>query len=169
MAVVTPKSTAITNLDALPQKRASSWNHGGDGKHYAALIAGTNGDSIGSVYRFFRISSNMRAHALALFCDALTSGAGDIGLYRTAADGGAVVDQDFFASAVAMGTALNGTDVTYESGNAASNMGLSQAEKRIWEVMGLAADPGLEYDVAITLTTALGGSGNIVLRGSFVW
>lgn len=164
------KTTSITNLDGLPQKRANPWTHGGDAKHYGGTVETLATDSIGSTYRFFRVTSAMRPIALAVFCDALGSGcAGDIGLYRTAADGGAVVDADFFASAVAIAAATNGTDVTFESGNAATNMGIEQIEKRIWEVMGLAADPGLEYDVVVTLTAATVAGGTLSLRGAFTW
>jgi hypothetical protein len=109
----------------------------------------------------------MRPVNLAIYCDALGAGcAGDVGLYRTAADGGAVVDADFFASAVAIATAVNGTDITYE---AASAMDISKIEQRIWEVLGLTVDPNLEYDVAVTLTAATVAGGTLSLRGSFAW
>lgn len=167
MGVVAVKTTSITNLDATPALRPQSWVHGGGLKTYSGYVAAADGDSIASTYRFFRVGSWMRPHALILSCAALSAGAGDIGLYKPAAEGGAVVDADFFASAQSLAAALVATDVTYESAAAATNMGLSQAEKAIWEVLGLTVDPKVQYDVAITLTTAAGAAGGIVLRGSF--
>jgi hypothetical protein len=161
------KTTSITNLDATPIVRAQSWVHGGHSKPYAGTVETLATDSIGSTYRFFRVGSWMRPVNLAIYCDALGAGcAGDVGLYRTAADGGAVVDADFFASAVAIATAVNGTDITYE---AASAMDISKIEQRIWEVLGLTVDPNLEYDVAVTLTAATVAGGTLSLRGSFAW
>jgi hypothetical protein len=89
-------------------------------------------------------------------------------LARTAADGGGYVDQDFFASAVALGSALNGTDITYEAASGAA-MDIANIEKRIWEVLGLTSDPNLEYDVLATVTTAITAAGTISLAGVFSW
>lgn len=99
MAVNAYKTNAITNLDSTPILRANPWVHGGNAKQFAGTIEAVNGDSIGSTYRFFRVGSWMRPVQFTLFCDAITSAAADLGLYRTAADGGAVVSQALFASA----------------------------------------------------------------------
>lgn len=162
------KTTSITNLDAQPAIRANSWINGQSGKSYVGRILAVTADDTSSTYRFFRIGSWMRCHSLVLFCDALsTSAAVNVGLWTP--NGGAVVDADFFASAVVVSSALNASNITYESANAASNMGLPVAEQRIWEVMGLSADPVLEYDVVIQPTSAITAGGNIVLNANFVW
>lgn len=159
------KTTSITNLDASPSLRAQSWTHGSNAKNYAGTVETLATDSIASTYRFFRIGSWMRPVALAYACDALgTSCAGDVGLYKTATDGGAVVDADFFASAVAIAAATNWTDITHE---AASAMDISKVEQRIWEVLGLTIDPNIEYDVVVTLTAATVAGGTLSLRGAF--
>lgn len=168
MGVVAVKSSAITSLDTTPTMiRPGSWIHGGGLKSYAGYVPVADGDSIASVYRMFRVWSWMRPDSLILSCTALSAGAADIGLYKPAVEGGAVVDADFFASAQSLAAALVSTDVTYEAANAATNMGLNQAEKRIWEVLGLTSDPNVEYDVALTLTAASGAAGSVVLRGKF--
>lgn len=162
------KSGPITTLDATPAVRPGSWTHGDKG-HYAGTVETLATDSIASTYRMFRVRSGQRCAALAVFCDALGSGcAGDVGLYKPTIEGGAVVDADFFASAVAIAAATNGTDITFESGNAATNMGIEQIEKRIWEVLGLTADPMVEYDVTVTLTAPTVAGGTLSLRGVFV-
>jgi hypothetical protein len=169
MADDSKKTTAITGLDSKPVERPNPWYHGGGVKAYAGTVEAVDGASIGSVYRFFRVGSWMRVDELVLMNDALSAGATDIGLYRTAADGGAVVDADFFASAVPLASAQtpkSGLNVTYESDSTAMN--IAKCDKRIWEALGLTVDPGLEYDVAATLTTAAGAAGTISLRGKTV-
>jgi len=164
MAVNLYKTNAITNLDATPIVRANPWVHGGNAKQFAGTIEAVNADSIGSTYRFFRIGSWMRPVNLTIFCDAITSAAGDLGLYRTATDGGAVVAQALFASAQSIATAIVlGTNIRFEQDD------IANVEKRVWELLGLSADPNLEYDVALTLTAAATASGTLSLQGTFSW
>lgn len=161
------KSTSITNLDATTAIRGNSWVHGGGAKHYAGTVETVLADGTGSTYRFFRVGSWMRCINLSLFNDALSVGTVNVGLWKPAVEGGAVVDADFFASAVSVVAAANGTNITYESANAATNMGIDQAEKRIWEVLGLTADPNVEYDVVIQPATTLDLAGTLTLTGAF--
>jgi hypothetical protein len=61
-----------------------------------ATAAITSGDDIASTYRMFRVPSNAVMTDLKIYSpDIGTTTIADIGLY--AADGGAVVDADFFA------------------------------------------------------------------------
>src|ERR1700753_1772295 len=106
MTVNAYKTNALTNLDATPIVRANPWVHGGNSKQYAGTVEAVNGDSIGSTYRVFRVGSWVRPVGFSVFCDAITSAAADLGLYRTAADGGAVVSQSLFASAVSLASAI---------------------------------------------------------------
>jgi len=88
-----------------------------------------------------------------LSCTAFdTTGAADIGVYQTAANGGAVVSAALFGSAVVLTTALVHSDVTHESGTYT----VADVEKPLWQALGLSADPGIEYDIAATLTAANG-------------
>ena len=96
----------------------------------------------------------------------------DVGLYNTLkhSSGGTVVDQDFFASSLSLkdnalvttGSGGNAADQTFESG-AAGGL-ITNAEKRIWECLGLTSDPGLEYHVALTLTGACDGTGTALVQ-----
>lgn len=164
MAVVNNKSAGITNATATPKVANSANVRNGNLRASQGMVAIANGDSIASTFRLFRVRSNDRMDSLRIYCSAITSAAGDIGLYG--ANDGAVVDVDFFASAQSIASALNGTDVSFEAG-AAGGL-LTNAEKRIWECLGLSADPNLEYDVVLTLTAAATAAGTFVLRGSFV-
>jgi hypothetical protein len=88
----------------------------------------------------------------------------DIGLYRTAKDGGAVVDADFFASALSLKDgALNGVDVLHES----AVFSIANSGKELWDALGLTSDPSVFYDVAFTLTAAADATGTVKLIGRY--
>lgn len=115
MAVVTTKSGAITNRDATPQVKNGNILEGGVLKAAVGTLESANGDDIASVYKFCSIPSNARVNRVLLYCDDIgTTTIADVGLYQTTANGAAVVDADFFGSAVSLKDgALNGTDVTH--------------------------------------------------------
>lgn len=165
MAVVFPKSTQITNRDAVPRVPVDARIQGGMERHARGVIAFANGDSIASIARMFSIPSNAIPISVRVSCpDIGTTLAVDIGLYRTTQDGGAVVDADFFGSAVSLsGGALNKSDITFESGV----ITLANAEKPIWQLLGLASDPGVNYDVCLTATAASDAAGSVLLEADF--
>jgi hypothetical protein len=162
MAVVTVKSAALTLMDtaggALPVSRqARSDLEVGCGKAELA-----SGDSIASIYRCVRVPSNCRISQVLLKCSAITTCAGDIGVYR--ADTGAVVDVDLFASAQSLASALAIlTDVTNESTTITPVI----AEQPLWQAGGLTADPGGYFDIAVTLTAAAGSAGQVFLEARY--
>lgn len=164
MAVVTLKSTAITNMDATPAVLNSANNSNGNIRESQGLAAIGNGDSVGSTYRVARIRSSARVSSIKVWApDIGTTTAADFGLYDTAANGGAVVDADFFASAVALNAGpYVALDVTFEAGAAGGN--IANAEQRIWEALGLTVDPYKDYDVALTLTGAADAAGTTLVR-----
>lgn len=164
MAVVNTKSSQITNMEATPNVINSSQLAAGRVRQKRAVASAVSGDSIGSTYRFFRVKSNDIMSQLLLSCTAITTCAGDVGLYDTAANGGAVVDADFFASAQALSSALSNTDITRESGVVT----VANMEKPIWQALGLSADPQKEYEVVVTLTAAAGSNGDMALIGHIV-
>lgn len=156
MAVVIVKSTAITNVDATPVVQNTPLRTRGRRNHSIGFAAVANGDSIASQYRLLRVRSSDRIATLSVFCTAITSAAGNIGLYDV--NGGAVVSAALFAAAQTLAAALNGTNVTY------SVTTLPNMEKRVWELLALAADPGKEYDVVVTLTAAATAAGTLALH-----
>lgn len=166
MAVVTVKSGPITNRDTLPVVSNNAFTSGGMIRESVGTVEVANGDSIASKYIFASIPSNARVSQVLLYCDDVgTTTLSDFGLYRTTADGSAVVDADFFGSAVSLsGGALNGTDITHES----AVFDPDDAEKQIWSALGLSADPGVMYDVVGTLTAAADAAGTITLKIRFV-
>lgn len=162
MAVVTTKSGVITNRDATPAVLNNPSVDGGMLKEAAGTIESVNGDSIGSKYVMCQVPSNARISQVLLYCDDVgTTTVADIGIYQTTANGAAVVDADFFGSAVSIKDgALNAVDVTHESGV----YDIDDVEKPLWSALGLSADPGRFYDVVLTLTAASDSAGTVSLK-----
>lgn len=167
MAVVAVKSGSITNRDAIPSVINGRYLQGGNIQHARGVCSAANGDSIGSTYRFCSIPSNALVNSLRLSCpDIGTTGAMDIGLYRTTADGGAVVDADFFASAVSVsGGALSKVEQLYESGNGYT---VAKGEQRVWEALGLTSDPRTQYDIVGTATAAQDAAGAMLVECDYI-
>lgn len=165
-AVVSVKSTVITNADATPAVINKAFLARARLHVARGVVTGTNGDSIDSIYRFCRIKSNDIVKALIL--DNATWGAActaDFGLFETAANGGAVAggtagNRTLFASAVDMNTAHAALDVTRESGT----ITVANMEKRVWELAGFASDPQREFDVAAQLVAAAAATGAACLQ-----
>ena len=165
MAVVTVKSTLITNADATPVVLNSPRVDGGFERIEVATADITSGDSIASTYRMLRVPSNAVMTDLRIYSpDIGTTTISDIGLYRTAKDGGAVQDADFFASALSLKDgALNGVDVLHE----AAVFTIANSGKELWEALALTSDPSVFYDVAFTLTAAADATGTVKLIGRY--
>lgn len=150
MAVVTLKAKGPTNRDASPRVLSDSAYVKGSLKGWIGVVTAGAADSIGSKYIMGKIPSNAVVHSLQLNCGAITSAAADIGLYKTTADGGAVVDADFFVAAKSIATAI-----AINAEQAFSNViTLVNSEKKVWELLGLSSDPNIDYDVVMTLTAA---------------
>lgn len=167
MAVVNLKTAQITNQDTVPIAFTPANLQGGNLKSGVGIIELANGDSIASTYRFFRIPSDAIVHRLLLYCDAITSGAADFGIWQTTFFGGLVVDADYFASAQSIAAALTaGTDITHEADatDAGVGFGLADVEKFLWQGLQLTANPGRDYDVVMQLTAATTAAGTVALR-----
>lgn len=164
MAVETVKSTAITNRDSSPRALSNPSLIKGMLVEAVGMAAVDSAASIGSKYLLATVPSNARLSNLLLSCTAITSAAGDIGVYKSTAEGGAVVDADFFASAQSLATALANSDVTHES----AVFGVDDVEKPLWEALGLTEDPGIMYDIVVTLTAAATAAGTVAMKARYV-
>lgn len=164
------KSTGITNRDATPRTINNPAAFAGMLKGFVGQkeTADPDQDSIGSTFRLGQIPSNAVIHSLKIFSDDMgsTAAAIDIGIYKNTADGGAVVDADFFAAAVSLKDgALNGTEVIHN--NTSTGNDIAKAEKPLWQALGLASDPNLMYDVVATATGAVDTAGTLCLKGVY--
>lgn len=164
MAVVVVKSTGMTNRDATPRviNNPAAFKQLVQGFLGQAVV--TSGNSTGSTYLFGQIPSNAVVRSVRVSApDIGTTTTMDIGLYRSTADGSAVVDADFFAAAVVLNAgAIANTDVTRL--NVAT---IALCEKMVWELLGLSADPKVIYDVVGTLVGAADGTGTMMVDAAF--
>lgn len=166
MAVVTTKSGSITNRDATPQVMSNAILNGGMIRECAGTVELANGDSIGSKYIMCTLPSNARVSSILIYLDAITTCAADFGLYQTTANGSAVVDADFFASAQSLASASAlGIEVAHE---ATGTYDIDDAEKPLWSALGLSSDPGIGYDLVATLTAAAGSAGTLSVKAKYV-
>jgi len=125
------------------------------------------GDDNNSVFRMARVHSSWRISQLTVFCDAVTCGTSfSLGLYRTAEDGGAVVNVNCYADAAALTSAsLVGTEMLFEAG---SDKAVEHLVQSVWQDAGLTADPGVWYDIAF-IGLAVGTSASTIsLRTRYV-
>lgn len=166
MAVVSTKSSVITNRDATPAVLSNANLLKGTMLEAVGMVEAANGDSIGSKYFMVTVPSNARISQVLLSCDDIgTTTIADVGVYKSTADGGTVVDADFFGSAVSLKDgALTNSDVTHESGA----YDIDDSEKMLWSALGLTADPNINYDIILTLTAAADAAGTIVLKVRYV-
>jgi hypothetical protein len=163
MAVANTKSTLITNQDATPPVLSNAVLSG-----RVCSVAGTvetlAADDAASVYRLLRVPSNCRIESLKLASDAITgASAADVGVYQTAQNGGAVVDADFFATDVDISSAIAFTEVLLE----ATATDIAKCEMPLWQLLGLSSDPGIYYDIAVTVNDVT-AAGTISMKGLIV-
>ena len=157
--MATVNSTWITNAVATPVVATNSNKSAGRVRSAKSAATVSATQTSGDIIKMVRVPSNARIDAVLLTtADATTAGAVDIGVYQTADNGGAVVDADLFASALALtGGPFTNSDQTFESGE------YTYAESclPLWEVLGLSADPNRDYDIAATVTTTGNGMGTV--------
>jgi len=164
MAVVTTKVTAITNRDSLPKALSNPFLTKADIHEAVGTLEAVSGDSIGSKYIMANVPSNARVSRMLLSCDAITTLAADIGIYKSTEDGGDVVDANFFATAQVLTSALKNLDVTHLSGV----FGVENVEKQLWEALGETEDPNILYDIVLTLTAGAGAAGTVSFKAQYV-
>jgi hypothetical protein len=157
------KAAAVANADALPLVVNPAYLQNGPLKRFGATVEKASGDGDGSTFRLVRLRSGDVIHTLTLFNDALSGATNvSVGLYRPAAEGGAAVAAALFANGLSLASASSaGTPITFSAGDIAG------VNKRIWELLGLTADPQAEYDLTVTLNTAGAAAGTISVHGTF--
>ena len=163
MATETVKSGSITSRDTVPIDFMEAVLAAGNIKVAVGTVEMGVAD-IGSKYIMCEVPSNAVIHLVEISSDtAIVAALADIGIYQTTQNGGAVVDADFFGSAVDVSTAaLSNSRVEHES----AVYGIEDVEKPLWEALGLASDPARMYDVVATTTVAATTGGTFSLR---VW
>ena len=166
---LTLKSLAITNREAIPRV-FNSPGTGGKGvqkivKSYLASV--TAALSITSVIRMVEVPAHAIVSEMRFQSAAQGAGAFDIGLWRTNGDGGAVVDQDYFATAVSCAAAVVWTDEMNES----TTNTIAKQNQPLWQAVGMTEPAkGTMLDVALTVATTdvTTGTGAVGLQVGYV-
>lgn len=177
MAVVTVKSTAISNRDASPTVPTGASIAGGNLRSAEGQVLVPASASIASYFPMCSVPSNSRIEAVKLQCAALgTSCASNVGVYvptltnpallalSSAYVGGAAISAAFFASAQATASATASTDVTNQSGTNT----IALQEQELWQAIGLASDPGCNLDIGVALSAAAVAGGLLGLKVAYV-
>ncbi len=161
MAIDHVKSTFITNLDSSPAV-ANTAGEGGPGSLKCVEGSATTvaSGSTDATYQFVRVPSNCKIKKVFFESGAQAAGTVDIGVYY-ATDGegqkptsllaAAAIDQDFFASLIAVTSAVVITDITNESGTYTQAL----RTQPLWQALGLGSDPGGYFDIVGTIVTAI--------------
>ena len=118
-----------------------------------------------SVIRLGEVPSNALVTEVWFQSAAQAGGTVDVGVYRNNKDGGAVVDADFFASAIAVTAAVALTNITNESGVNT----IAKQNQPLWQALGMSADPKAMLDICATIATDITtGTGALGVRFRFV-
>lgn len=166
--VVNLKSTGITNADATPRVPNDSWFDTGALVQSLEFVTTTASDTNTSTYRFMRVRSSDLISSAAICNAANTSGTDyDLGIYNTAANGGAVVDVKLLAKAIDLSSA-RATWTQFLPHSPSATLQRDGIKKRIWELLALTKDPNKEYDITLTANTAGSAGGVVSLKIDFV-
>lgn len=163
MAVDNIKSTAITNDTATPRvANQAGVDAAGEIKFIDAFITTVASGSQHSTYAFFSLPSTAKVKRVTWESEALGGGTIDVGIYRSdlAYLQANAVDQDFFASAIAVTNAVTPTDITAESGVYT----LNKRKMPLWEAVGLTSDPRVPLTVVATVASAITNAARIGCR-----
>ena len=185
MAVVTTKSSIVSNYDAQPRVITSGYLAGANDTVTAATVAAGAGDSANSLYKFCYIPSGVRIEDIQIQNDATTAGVVKLGLYTNTQQGGIFYTGGVPATIAAASLPATGADQIFGTGistasaqntwksvynptiltgsSLAANVGL-----RVWELLGFSADPFYEFHMVATVTTGMTAAGTIALQVSWV-
>lgn len=159
MGVVNTKSNRVTLAEATPIKPQPAALNGGIRKSIIGYVAVAAGDDNNSVYRICRVHSSWVIQSIKVFCTAITDGTDyNVGLYQTAENGGADADENCYADAITLASALAGSEVAYEA------RALTACENRVWQDAGASADTKRFYDLCLTAVTVGTAAGTIMVQ-----
>ena len=165
MAVVNTKSTFITNADADPKVLTSDYISKGTLYETVGTVEAAAADDNDSIYRMVRVPSNCRVTSILLASDAVTGSSDvNVGVWQTAANGGALVNENIFADAVDLSSATVFTEVILET----TATDIVNVEKRLWELLALTVDPMRDYDICLKAVAAASAAGTYAMKLKYV-
>lgn len=159
--MTTYKGNQITSQDATPPDVVSGKLAGGEVRRWVDVFE--EADNANADFRIvFKLPIDLVVSQVNFACDALSAGTVDIGLYKKNADGTyTAVDDDCFASAIAVTTAVAKTDVTYEAAAA----DIADALQPLWQRANLSARPSYgDMYLGLTYDTGTGAAGTVLVE-----
>lgn len=168
MAVVNVKSVIVSNYDAQPRILTSGFIAGSNDTIFTGIVTCGATDSANSVYRIGYIHSGTLVSDIYIQNDANTGGTSyKFGVALSTFDGGGLPvagSDSIFATVVTMAAARNvWTAILNPSILAAGGLPANN-NLRVWELLGLAADPFKEYHLIMTAVTPGTGGGVVATR-----
>ena len=176
MSVYTVKSNAIANDAATPPVLNDPIVDKGivhQSEGYVQTASATDG--AGSLYKMCKVPSNARVSEVKFQSDALGgSGAVNVGVYYpeyiplgaglVSSLAGTAIAATLFASALSVASAVAETNITNQSGNNT----IAKQELPLWAAAGLSADPDIELDICVAVSTVIASQGYVGLKASYV-
>lgn len=163
------KSAQITALDTVqPGGDITSTGYGAPGmlRSVSGFVTTVSGDASGSTYQMVRVPTNASIKQVLFSVQAMSAGAFDIGVYYSTSsiDGTpagnttltvvpGTSSKTFFASQISAASAVAQTDETFQNAATSTAYQQSQLNKRLWDALGLATDPGGFFDIVCTCDT----------------
>lgn len=170
MALVS-SSQVITDQEATPRVKVNKLEKNGNVYTAQGYLAAANytGGTVGQWYVFARVPVRARIIGVKLSQATTTTGAVDIGLYRTAGNGGAVIDADFFKAVHVLGATTNiRADVSSLTVYTAALRQSSLRDAAAAALTTASATADTEVDVAATIVTVIGTPTDALLEVEYV-
>ncbi len=162
MAVVTKYGTGYRDPASL--KAIDGIQRAAELRQIKSRATITNGDSIASKYFLGSVPSNAKINPGATLYFGAVTGVATADLGFANPNGGAMILQ----TALFTGQSLAAGGSTALS--AATGSGIAtpaNMDKAAWQLAGLAADPGGELDVVLTITAAATATADVFLEGTY--
>jgi hypothetical protein len=170
MALVS-SSQVITDQEATPRVKVNLLEKGGVVKtaQGTLALASYTGGTVGQWYLFVRVPLRARIIGVKLSQATTTSGAVDVGLYRTASNGGAVIDADFFKAAHVLGATTNiRAEVSSLTVYTALLRQSSLRDAAAAALTAASATADVEVDIGTTIVTVIGTPTDATLEVDYV-
>jgi hypothetical protein len=184
MAVVNTLSPIISNYDAQPRILTSGYISGANDTVGVATQSLAATDNIGSTYRLAFIPSGVRIEDMQLVNTASTAGAFSLGVYCndqqafkstvagapvTAAPGAVPVTnaQLIFGAGISTASASVNWKSVYSPTILSAAFAATNTSLRVWELLGLDADPFYEFHLVLTATTAPTAAATLAVQYSW--
>lgn len=170
------KSTLLTNRDATPKVFTDAYLSGGLLEETQGSVKTGASDTANSYYRLVQVPSNARLSTLQWQSDALGSGCiVDVGVFYpsyipvgggnflASTLSGTIIGTSFFAT----GLTAPGTNALTEITNQSGNYLIPLQETPLWNVLGLTADPEIDFDIGFVTRVATAAAGYVGLKARY--